>query len=987
MVSQLSSQTPLRRVTRSKSGGPKPAKPGESRRHLKPAPRYAESSTEYAEEETSSTAPECIQTALASPSILLERLFARNCYPSKPRLNIYSETSIVGSLVKSLSGTPEMNCLLGSQFGALFHLPVAHCSNSVKLVHSLLSRQLVTLRRYELWFLFADKPLQFSLREFCDITGLKCEPEVEKVGNDTPSDDVTAGHMWRELFETEELDVTVSEVLVMLEQPSLPQWKRMPLALIVLVNGLLVCGHKHLQLTPSYIEMLEDTESFLQYPWGREAFLSTLSRLTPPKHASPSKMGKSFAVMRVVVTFSIPDEGGDPKWKEELKTLRDELFSWVHPNGRSGQPDNRGGSFTVSQSKAQGKKPKHNSPDNVSARDLSQKRRYKSVVDDTDDADIGGSECKKQKKTSGDGLGDDQTTMHDYFRDDYTHMMGLGKRRLASNAPAMEETPSKLTVSEEGEIHSGDEAPMSGLSLLVEQVEKKGGSDHVDKEPQKENRCLIITIWAKPEAYVLPIEDVTDAQEGQASRTNSEDYKTPPEDAPMSELRTPEVGKGKIRRYSTRSAKKEEREGTCIPISSTKREEVQRKRISKRSTKIGGVYTPDKRFKILIQSCKKPKYTPLADVEQAKFKEFEKILRENRKQEFLIVTGVRVLNQFFLSLARPRNWVTTKHIAVLISMLWRRHGGKYLKQRCRFVYYYSISGILTRFTEFEKAPDKLKYDWGRLVSCFVTGKSKCRNDKMELLRDVDRVYAPMLWGKDHWSLFVNHWDQSRAPIAASQALPSPDLTSVNAQLHREAQPKSSPSSLLKVDTSLVVSLLITPSYDQRTKLSPSSLSAVLSSARVKPARRRGRFKPRRRRNRRNLQPSSNQAMNLLRLPRTIPRNLLEKCFAEENPGTALACLSRQFLERVGKVVRGHQWGWGMIHNDMFLTKQDDFMANVIPAFYSCQCTPRLETVWDLWHIENTKGKNKCRRCFLIQEVGFFFRDFEPMHPMRDTRLW
>ncbi|KAG2304336.1 hypothetical protein Bca52824_032987 [Brassica carinata] len=121
-----------------------------------------------------------------------------------------------------------------------------------------------------------------------------------------------------------------------------------------------------------------------------------------------------------------------------------------------------------------------------------------------------------------------------------------------SNAPTMKTTPSKPTVSEESEVHSGEKTPMSGLNLLAEQVEKKGGSDHVDKEPQEENTCLIITIWAKPEAYVLPVEDVTDAQAGQASPTNSENYKTPPEDAPMSELCTPEAGKGKIRLYSTR---------------------------------------------------------------------------------------------------------------------------------------------------------------------------------------------------------------------------------------------------------------------------------------------------------------------------------------------------------------------------------------------------------------------------------------------------
>ncbi|KAJ4910328.1 DUF1985 domain-containing protein [Raphanus sativus] len=223
-----SSVTPSRRVTRSQSASDREPNPKKTRRVGKTAPRYTEMSTESEQEEPASTeqdevasteqdpassdAPEFIGTTHAFP----ERLFARNCYPGKPRLNIYSKASIIGSLVKLLRGSPELKLLLDSQFGALFHLPVSRCSNSAKLVHSLLSRQLVTYRLYELWFLFADKPLRFSLREFGDITGLKCEPEREKVGNVSESSDATPGRMWKELFGTDDEDVTVADVLRML---------------------------------------------------------------------------------------------------------------------------------------------------------------------------------------------------------------------------------------------------------------------------------------------------------------------------------------------------------------------------------------------------------------------------------------------------------------------------------------------------------------------------------------------------------------------------------------------------------------------------------------------------------------------------------------------------------------------------------------------------------------------------------------------------
>ena len=95
-------------------------------------------------------------------------------------------------------------------------------------------------------------------------------------------------------------------------------------------------------------------------------------------------------------------------------------------------------------------------------------------------------------------------------------------------------------------------------------------------------------------------------------------------------------------------------------------------------------------------------------------------------------------------------------MSVLISMLVRRHGGNYLRGRCRFVDYFNIAGIISKFAEFEKASDKLGFKWGGLVSFCLTGKTPRQNDKKVLLVDVDRVYAPMMWGIDHWvGLVIN----------------------------------------------------------------------------------------------------------------------------------------------------------------------------------------------------------------------------------------
>ncbi|KAJ4894823.1 hypothetical protein Rs2_21617 [Raphanus sativus] len=183
------------------------------------------------------------------------------------------------SIARTLAGSDHLETILQSQFGRLFQLPVARCHNSAKLVGDLVCRQFVTDRKYELWFHFATHPLCFSLDEFQEITGLNCAPfDVAD-----SEDDVEPGSaMWQQLFDTSLGDITVAQVLLMLKNPGLPEWKRVPLALIALVDGVICCSNKNLKLTPKYVEMLCDHDYFFSYPWGKELFMKTLPRLLPP---------------------------------------------------------------------------------------------------------------------------------------------------------------------------------------------------------------------------------------------------------------------------------------------------------------------------------------------------------------------------------------------------------------------------------------------------------------------------------------------------------------------------------------------------------------------------------------------------------------------------------------------------------------------------------------------------------------------------------
>ncbi|CDY19478.1 BnaC04g11210D [Brassica napus] len=87
---------------------------------------------------------------------LPSRLFATDRYPSK-RFNLNASLEYLLLVRDVLEGTDEMERLLGSCFGSLFRLPVRRCAFSAKLVHGLLTRQLVTKKMLELWPVFGAK--------------------------------------------------------------------------------------------------------------------------------------------------------------------------------------------------------------------------------------------------------------------------------------------------------------------------------------------------------------------------------------------------------------------------------------------------------------------------------------------------------------------------------------------------------------------------------------------------------------------------------------------------------------------------------------------------------------------------------------------------------------------------------------------------------------------------------------------------------------
>ncbi|KAH0903222.1 hypothetical protein HID58_042725 [Brassica napus] len=76
------------------------------------------------------------------------------------------------------------------------------------------------------------------------------------------------------------------------------------------------------------------------------------------------------------------------------------------------------------------------------------------------------------------------------------------------------------------------------------------------------------------------------------------------------------------------------------------------------------------------------------------------------------------------------------------------------------------------------------------------------------------------------------------------------------------------------------------------------------------------------------------------------------------------------IRTIRKDVEENGWGWGWPPNTTaLLTKRDEFMASVLPSYFTCECTRYKR--WIKWQDNLCKGRDMCHRCFWTRELGIF----------------
>ncbi|CAN7075275.1 unnamed protein product [Brassica oleracea var. botrytis] len=210
---------------------------------------------------------------------------------------------------------------------------------SVMFLHYLLSRQLVTEKEFELWWLYVGKPIRYAIQDFALVTGLNCG-ERSSLHGDANERGIGRGKgtakaknsvsIWDELFRGEEKP-TVAWIMDRLVRGK--KYKdpltRLRLALLVLVEGILcpTCGTTNIR--PEVVSKLADLDDFLKHPWRRESFLLTVRSTksqTPMNYVQETMAIQGFSHAMVLVTITacpsiiIKSGGGDPLADSALST-------------------------------------------------------------------------------------------------------------------------------------------------------------------------------------------------------------------------------------------------------------------------------------------------------------------------------------------------------------------------------------------------------------------------------------------------------------------------------------------------------------------------------------------------------------------------------------------------------------------------------------------------------------------------------------------
>nr|VDD17326.1 unnamed protein product [Brassica rapa] len=234
------------------------------------------------------------------PLPLPPRMFALGEEPEGVRVTPYHKPTSIRKILNAL-GPDEVRRIKETPFGKLVEI-ADKPPYSGRFGRFLISRQLKVGKKNEVWFIFAGKPVRFSIREFALVTGLNCRnfpPRTKKKS----SKNLIEKPYWGELFGSMR-EVPVSYVISMLKKKTVADTEtRIKYALLALLSAVILPTSHNPKILEQHAEKIKDIDQFLAYPWGRVSFEMLISSIKERDEVSLSQ--KTIALKGFVLSIQL----------------------------------------------------------------------------------------------------------------------------------------------------------------------------------------------------------------------------------------------------------------------------------------------------------------------------------------------------------------------------------------------------------------------------------------------------------------------------------------------------------------------------------------------------------------------------------------------------------------------------------------------------------------------------------------------------------
>ena len=194
---------------------------------------------------------------------LPKRVYAEGLEPQVKKINNCCRMELIRDLKKAMPAEYD-DVKIDPVFKHIMAIAENNLKFSGKLVDSFLCKQLITSKMHERWFVFARKPLRFSLQEYHAVTGLKISRESSCDVVKWKSD----GGFWSELLRTGgKITLQSIKKVHLQEVHSWSRRDRMRLIYLCVIMGVVMGRDEKVNIPHMYIKLVMDLDKLQKYHW------------------------------------------------------------------------------------------------------------------------------------------------------------------------------------------------------------------------------------------------------------------------------------------------------------------------------------------------------------------------------------------------------------------------------------------------------------------------------------------------------------------------------------------------------------------------------------------------------------------------------------------------------------------------------------------------------------------------------------------------